>query len=56
METLLALLGFACRLIGLAEWFEGMLTKRAAAKQEQAIADAPTTREELDERLEDHNF
>ena len=56
MGTWITLLGFACRLIGLAEWFEGLLKTRAAAKQEQAVADAPTTREELDERLKNHDF
>jgi hypothetical protein len=44
------------RLIGLAEWFEGFIQKRTAAKQAQDVANAPVSREELDERLQNHEF
>lgn len=46
METLLTLLGLACRLLGFAERFEQFMQKRAAKKQAQAIADTPTTDKE----------
>ena len=32
------------------------LEQRRAAKVAQAVANAPTTKEELDERLKDHQF
>ncbi len=53
---LITLLEFGCRLIGLAEWFSSWNGARQARKQAQAVADAPTTKEELDERLKDHQF
>ncbi|OWK47530.1 hypothetical protein [Fimbriiglobus ruber] len=53
---MLTLLEIACKLIGLAEWFKSWKGARDMRKQQQAVADAPTTREELDARLKDHQF
>ena len=46
MGILITLLELACKLIGLAEWFEAWQKKRAEQKQAQAIANAPTTDKE----------
>jgi hypothetical protein len=56
MELAFTALGLLCRIIGLAEWYETWMKQRAAAKQAQAVANVPTTKEELDERLKDHQF
>ena len=52
----LTLITLGLRLFGLAEWFEQWRKQRAERKQTQAVANAPTTKEELDERLQDHKF
>jgi hypothetical protein len=52
----LTILSAVLRLIGLAEWFDGWLKARHARQQAQAVANSPTTKEELDETLERHDF
>jgi hypothetical protein len=46
MGTLITILGLVFRMIGLADWFEGRMQQREAAKQVQAIANTPTTNKE----------
>jgi hypothetical protein len=56
MDALLTLLGLACKLLGFAEWVEGLVKRHQTAKQSQAVANSPISREELDERLQNHEF
>ncbi len=49
METLLDLLPFALRLIGLAGWAERWEQRRVAKKQAQVVADTPTTDKEWED-------
>ena len=53
---MLTLLELACKLLGLADWFAGVLARRQARRQAQAVANSPTSREELDETLARHDF
>lgn len=50
------ILGIACKLIGLAQWFDDWRKRRYTEKLMQSLADSPITTEELDERLKDHQF
>ena len=49
----LTLIGWLFRAVGLAEWFDGWLKRRDAAKKAQSVADAPITRHELEKDLKD---
>jgi hypothetical protein len=50
------LIGIACRLIGLAEWFSSWNGARVARKQAQYEADAPKTLSELENAQRKDDF
>jgi hypothetical protein len=50
---LLPYIVYFLRLIGLAGWADAWLASRAVKRRDQAVANAPTTRDELEKTLRD---